>query len=104
VDHNESSPSNGGTIADLDPVVSALLHAETFTRGQVAWLIAEAMRWGYEARVNEENAAWPPPEIFTLGRWYTQAEERAKADAAARLPRPGDFRGREGQTDSRVSA
>jgi hypothetical protein len=89
------------------PVAEALRTQETFDRAQVAWLMSEAMRWGYElrdaedcgwlagynARVAEENQAWPPPKVFLLGRWYDQATERAKADSAARLLRPTDFKG-----------
>jgi hypothetical protein len=92
-----------------DPVAEALRTQETFDRAQVAWLMSEAMRWGYElrdaedrgwlsgynARVAEENQAWPPAKAFTLGRWYDQSVERAKADATARLPRPTDFKGRQ---------
>ncbi len=100
-------------------VVAALASQETFTRAQVAWLMSEAMRWGYEARdeedrgfwagynarVAEENAAYPPPKVFTLGRWFDQATERQKADAAARLPRPGDFKGQSAPThDAQVAA
>lgn len=105
VEHTKALPcSNGGTIADLDPVVTALHTRETFDRAQVAWIMAEAYRWGYEARVDEENAAWPPPQVFTLGKWYEQASERQRADAAARLPRPGDFRGLESHSDTQAAA
>lgn len=88
-------PQEPSVQDDGDRVAEALRTQHTFTRDQVAWLMATAMRWGYENRVAEENAAWPAPKIFTLGRWFDQATERAKADAAARLPRPGDFRGRD---------
>ncbi len=76
-----------------DTVAEALRTQETFTRDQATWLFQLGLRWGYEARVDEENADWPPPKVFTLGRWYDQAAERAKADAEAQLPRTGDFRG-----------
>lgn len=89
---------------DLDPVVTALQNQETFDRAQLAWLMDLAYRWGYEARVDEENCAWPPSKVFTLGKWYDQAEERAKADAAARLPRPNDFKGTGKQLDERFAA
>jgi hypothetical protein len=36
---------------------------------------------GYEIRVDEENAAYPPPKVMVFGRWYDQALEREKADA-----------------------
>ncbi|BAL87264.1 hypothetical protein AMIS_20440 [Actinoplanes missouriensis 431] len=94
---------------DADRVAQALRTQDSFDRAQAAWLIHAAFQSGYElgiteaggfhagyrARVDEENATWPPPKVFTLGRWYDQAAERAEADAAARLPRPGDFRGRD---------
>lgn len=76
-------------------MVDALRAAQSFTREQVAYLMALAMRWGYENRVAEENDSYPPEPVFVLGRWYDQAAERQKADAAARLPRPGDFKGRD---------
>lgn len=94
--------------SDGDRVAEALRTQATFTRAQVASLMAAAMRWGYElrddedrgyqagyrTRVAEENATYPPPLSFTFGRWYDQAVERQKADAAAGLPRPHDFPGR----------
>jgi hypothetical protein len=82
---------------DGDRVAEALRTVETFTRDQAIWLFQLGLRWGYETRVDEENNAYPPPKVFTLGRWYDQATERAKADAAARLPRTGDYRGRDTQ-------
>lgn len=39
---------------------------------------------GYEARVAEENGAYPEPRVFAFGRWYDQALEREKADAETR--------------------
>lgn len=39
---------------------------------------------GYEIRVDEENAAGPPPRVLAFGRWYDQAQEREKADAETR--------------------
>lgn len=85
-------PDNRAT-GDLDRVVTALRDNTTFDRAQLAWLMAEAYRWGYEARVDEENGAWPPPKVFNLGKWFDQATERQRADNAARLPRPSDHRG-----------
>ena len=72
--------------------------AETFDRAQTAWLMSQAYRWGYEARdeedrgywagyqarVDEENAAYPPPKVCSFGRWYDQAVEREKADTETR--------------------
>jgi len=66
---------------------------QSFTREQVAWLMSTAMRWGYELRVDEENAAYPPQPVFQLGRWFDQATQRQQADRAATLPRPTDHRG-----------
>ena len=79
----------------ISPIEHALRTQQTFTREQVAWLMAEAMRWGYETRVDEENASYPPQRVFTLGKWFDQATERRKADASAHLSRPGDFKGAE---------
>jgi hypothetical protein len=39
---------------------------------------------GYEARVDEENATYPPPRVLAFGRWYDQALERQKHDAETR--------------------
>jgi hypothetical protein len=78
------------------PVAEALRTCETFTRDQVAWLMAEAMRWGYEQRVDEENEAWPEASYFVAGELIRDLDRKAyreACDAAARLPRPGDFRG-----------
>ncbi len=33
---------------------------------------------GYESRVDEENATYPPPKVLSFGRWYDQALEREK--------------------------
>lgn len=74
-------------------VSAALLTQSTFTREQVAWLMAQAMRWGYENREAEENAAYPPEPVFTLGKWFDQATERARAEAGAKLRRPVAYRG-----------
>jgi hypothetical protein len=76
-----------------ETVTNALLHQQTFDRAQVAWLMAQAYRWGYEARIDQENRNWPPATVFNLGRWYEQPFERQKADAAAPLSRPGDHKG-----------
>jgi hypothetical protein len=78
------------------PVAAALRSCESFTRDQVAWLMAEAMRWGYERRVDEENDAWPPDAYFIAGELFRDLDRKAYRDAhdaAALLPRPGDFKG-----------
>lgn len=82
--------------ADLVSSVDRLLWAledpdATFTAEQMAYLMSTAMRWGYEARVDEENAAYPPPPVFAFGRWFEQAKARAEADA--RKPGPDAFQG-----------
>jgi hypothetical protein len=78
-------------------VGAALRTQETFDRTQVAWLMSQAMRWGYESRVDEENGCWPDVELmFNAGEAVKAAERkrlRDAYDAAARLPRPGDHRG-----------
>lgn len=75
----------------------ALRTQQTFTRDQVAWLMAQAMRWGYEHRVDEENAVWPDTElIFSAGdtiKAIEREQTRRAFDAASRLPSPGDYRG-----------
>jgi hypothetical protein len=81
-----------------DRLVSMLNDAGAmFTRDQVAYLMGTAQRWGYEAREAEERDEWTAlqarPQVKVMGRWYDQATERAKHDAAASLPRLGDFRG-----------
>lgn len=101
-------PPQHRATTEADRIAHALRTQQTFTRAQVASLIAAGMRWGsesrdeedrgfwagYWARVAEENEAGPAPKVFTLGRWYEQSVERERADAAARLSRPNDFPGR----------
>jgi hypothetical protein len=85
-------------------VADALNRNTSFDRAQVAWLMNEAYRWGYEARVDEENVAYPPASIFIAGEHFRDLDRqryRAECDAAARLPRPGDFKG---VGDQRVAA
>lgn len=65
-----------------------------FTRGEVAGLTAMAWRWGYEARVDEENARYPPPKIMSFGQWYEQALYRQECDRRARQPWATDDQGR----------
>jgi hypothetical protein len=82
-----------------------------FTREQVAWLMAQAQRWGYEARdaedrgfwagywtrVSEENAAWPDDTVLfrhrDVVRGISQHAYRSECDQAAHLPRLGDHPG-----------
>lgn len=93
---NDTTSSNGSATDDLDPVVTALREQETFDRAQVAWLMHTAYRWGYEARVDEENHDWPDPSVFCAGntiKAINQRAHRAECDQAAGLPRPGDHRG-----------
>lgn len=94
--HNDEPCPTGSATSDLDPVVTALREQDTFDRAQLAWLMNEAYRWGYEARVDEENTAYPPTGVFASGQHYRELDRkkyRDECDAAARLPRPGDFRG-----------
>jgi hypothetical protein len=91
-------------------VAEKLLTLTTFDRTQVAWLMAQAFRCGYElrdeedrgfqagynARVAEENAAYPPAAYFIAKEHFYDLDRmayREECDAPARLPRPGDFRG-----------
>ena len=94
------------TLAPTTTTAEALADQQSFTRAQVAWLMSQAYRWGYEQhdaetcdchaeywaqRVAEEEEKYPAPKVFTLGRWYDQATRRAQHDQEARKPRPGDF-------------
>lgn len=102
----------GAIRPDLNPSLTARIIAalsdenHAFTRGQVALLMAEAFRWGYEhhdtetcdchseywaQRTAEEEATYPPAKVHILGKWYDQAARRQQADADARNPRPGDY-------------
>jgi hypothetical protein len=82
------------TTPDSDTGIAAALRTQdTFNREQVAWLMSQAARWGYENRVDEENANWPPEPVMTFGRWADQTDARSHADQAARVPRTGDHRG-----------
>ncbi len=78
------------------PFETALLTEETFTRAQLADAMSMAYRWGYEARIDEEEAAWPPSDFLISGGLIQGLDRKARRDewdAAANLPRPGDFRG-----------
>lgn len=87
-----SSTDPTGPIPELADTAAALIVAKlrdpgaVFTGPEVAYLMSRSGRWGYEARVDEENGAYPEPRIFAFGKWYDQALEREKADAeTARL-------------------
>ncbi len=61
--------------------------AEILTPDELlVWIDAYLRGWerGYASRVNEENADWPPAKVRVLGRWFDQAEQRRKWDAAVR--------------------
>ena len=95
---NEQSPPTEGLPRDRQTpdVAEALRTQQTFNRAQAAWLIALGYRWGYEARVDEENAGWPKPTVFCAGDVIDGIDQRAyrrQCDQAARLPRPGDHCG-----------
>jgi hypothetical protein len=73
-------PEDAGTghknnVADADRL---------YTRDEVMWYLALGLRWGWEACVDQQNADWPPEPVLTFGKWYFQALEREKADAAVR--------------------
>lgn len=55
--------------SDIGDLSAALLDPDhLFTGSQVAVLIASAIRWGYESRVDEENARWPAdPWLLVAG-------------------------------------
>ena len=81
----------------LNRAVEALRTQETFTRAQVAWITHTAFRWGYELRVDEENAGWPDPTVlFNAGDTIKAINQRAyrqQCDTAGRLSRSADYRG-----------
>lgn len=74
----------------MGDLVAALADpAHQFDRADVAVLIAMAMQCGYEMRVDEENAAYPPLPVLTFGRWSDQADARRAWDAAVRAEAGG---------------
>ena len=81
----------------LNRAVDALRTQETFNRAQVAWIMHTAFRWGYELRVDEENAGWPDPTVlFNAGDTIKAVNQRAyrrQCDTIAKLPRPTDHHG-----------
>lgn len=98
---------NTRTTSALDRVVGALRDNDTFTRAQVAWLMMHAQRWGYDVgyedgRRDELALATIAAEYAYTGtpfsariteRGLRQRAYRNECDAAAHLPRPGDFPG-----------
>lgn len=76
-----------------------------FTRDQVAYLMAAAQRWGYDARVAEEDEAFVSAEPVQLfGQWFDQAQYRKEADRVASLPRINDYQGGPVSWDADASA
>lgn len=78
------------TDPDADLAAALADPAHQFTRDEVADLIAVAIRWGYEVRVDEENAAYPPAGaelVFNAGehiRAVDRKRYREERDAAVR--------------------
>jgi hypothetical protein len=111
VEHPPASAEEVPADPQRSDVAEALCTLETFTRKQVAWLMAQAQRWGYEARdaedrgfwagywarVAEENSAWPDDTVLFRHRdvvlGINQRAYRAECDQAARIPRIGDHPG-----------
>lgn len=114
---SSDAPGGGGDAAAR--LMAKLADPQaTFTRDQVAWLMGAAGRWGreavegepsdltyaaghqdgYRARCAEENAIPRDAVVSVLGRWVDQIDYRRECDAAARLPRDGDFPGKGGAT------
>lgn len=91
-------------------VTQALLHQQNFDRGQVAWLMSMASRWGYEAGYEDgyENGQRDELALASISAAYADTRpfsaevtehglkkrgRRQESDAAARLARPNDFQG-----------
>lgn len=94
-------------MTPLERVIAKLTEpGATFSRSELAMLMGTAQRWGYEVRTDEEqrpdplswsagymagyrarcaeeNAAYPPPKVFTMGRWCSRAEERRRAESGS---------------------
>jgi hypothetical protein len=100
----------------LDRAIVALRDEETFDRAQLAWLMAQAMRWGYDLGYERGQrdelglatvaAAYAHTGSFTAentAREVKKAAYRRECDAAAKLPRPGDYRPAR-QDDGQVAA
>jgi hypothetical protein len=94
-------------------VAEALRTLDTFTREQAAWIVAQVQRWSYEVGRDDGHAAgFADGYARCESEWNRAASEalnafterdirsaearqwlREQADAAARLSRPGDYRG-----------
>lgn len=100
-------PSNGSANPDLERVIAALRNQGSFDRAQVAWLMSRAMGWGYD--LGYEDGQRDEQALATIAAEYANTHPfsghetfvsvnrrryRQECDAAARLPRPNDFRGR----------
>lgn len=94
------------------PIAAALRTQETFTREQVAWLMSNAMRWGYELRDSEAEddywAGWKAHEADEIARAAAALNDftakhvsdglsrkwlREQYDEMVRRPRPNDHPG-----------
>lgn len=117
---NFSMPSNGSANPDLERVIEALRTQGSFGRAQLAWLMHNAYRWGYEqrdtedrgywagywARVAEENSTSPDDKVFFAGdtiRGVNQRAYRAACDRHARVPRLGDHSGGPASWDENIT-
>nr|WP_221374516.1 hypothetical protein [Actinoplanes polyasparticus] len=58
--------------------MSALREHETFNRAQVAWLMAQAQRWGYDV-------GWEEGQLDGFVAGYQLCEDEWNAEAAGRL-------------------
>jgi hypothetical protein len=103
---NDVPPSNDSATPDLERVAAALRGQDTFNRAQLAWLMAAAQRWGYD--VGYEDGRRDEIALANIAASYAydgssfdarvtergnrQRALRQEADAAAGLPRPGDYR------------
>jgi hypothetical protein len=114
---NDVPPSNDSATTDLDRVAAALRGQGTFNRAQLAWLMAAAQRWGYDVGYEEGRrdelalasiaAAYAYDgssfDARVTERGNRQRALRQESDAAASLPRPGDYRPA-GQDEAQVAA
>lgn len=77
-DYETSPPvyTRTGERHSANAVADALRTHETFTRGQVAWLMSAAFRWGYELRTDQAR------DDYTAGWNDHETDERLRAEAA----------------------